>query len=97
MDFIKQRRTIPKEKRMLDLRNQRLTFIKNEDLATLLKHIGYIAKREIPFFIYTLIFEQQSLKGYLDVIKMMPLMIEKRKEINKQSKVQRKQISKWFK
>lgn len=95
-EFIKQRREIPSSKRMLDFRNQRLAIIKNDDFKTISLHTRYIIYRELSLFVYFLIFERTSLVGYIDLFKMLPLMLKKREIIQKKRIVSEKEIRNWF-
>ncbi len=95
-EFIKQRRLIPAHKRMLDFRNQRFAFIKNDRFFTFIRHIFYIARREAALFIYFIVFERSSLAAYIHLISKFPLMFKKRKAIARSRRVSEKEIRRWF-
>lgn len=94
--FIEQRKSIPTYKRMLDFRNQRLLFIKNDSFQLFIKHIFFIIKRDFMLFLYFIFFERTSLKAYPSIIKMTPLMMRKRKMISKNKKVKYRELLHWF-
>ena len=94
--FIKQRKTIPDYKRMLDIRNQRLTMIKNDFPQTVVRHSVFVVYREALLFLYVLLFERSSLRAYRDIIRMAPLMLKKRKVIRAKSRVSEKEMRQWF-
>lgn len=94
--FIQQRKHIDANKRMLDLRNQRLAFLKNDLFLTTLSHLPWLVKREFMLFVYVALFEQSSLKAYTGIIQMAPKMFKKRRHILRNKKIHRAHISKWF-
>ena len=95
-DFIKMRKNIRKDKKMLDILNYRLTLIKNDYLVSLLKSFFPFAKRELQLFLYFLLFEQYSLLAYPKIIAKIPKMAKKRKYIMKKAKKSREEMEKWF-
>ncbi len=97
IDFIKLRKTVSAQKRMLDFRNQRLTMIKNEFALHLLKDFPFFFFREIKLLIYFLIFERNSLAGISGLFKLLPKMLKKRKWIMKRKKISKREIERWFK
>lgn len=94
--FVRMRKTIPAQKRMLDFRNQRLAFIKNDDLLSLLKDACFWLPREFLLFGYFLLFERSTLRAYLDILCMAPRMLAKRRIIMSRRKVGRKEMEEWF-
>lgn len=94
--FIQQRKSIDKNKRMLDIRNQRLAFIKNDLLLSVFLHLPWILKREMMLFVYVLLFEQSSLKAYTGIIHTAPKMLKKRRHILRNKKIHHTHIHKWF-
>jgi len=95
-DFIALRKTIPAQKRMLDFRNQRLAFIKNDYPFSLLKDLRFWLSRELKLFAYFLFFERSTLRAYPDILRMAPRMLAKRRIIMNRRKVGRKEMEKWF-
>ena len=95
-DFIKMRKEIRKDKKMLDILNYRLTLIKNDFGVSILKNIIPILKREIQLFVYFLFFEQYTLLAYPKIIVKIPKMIKKRRYIMKKAKKSREEMEKWF-
>lgn len=94
--FIRERKLVPARKRMLDYRNQRLVFLKNDSFWLLLRHLPFWLPRELMLLAYFLIFEPTTLSAYKDILVMSPLMLKKRKEIMAKSVVPLEQISHWF-
>lgn len=77
-------------------RNQRLMMLKNEMWGNALRHpIGMIVK-EILIFGYVLLREPKLLKAYFGIIKLIPKMLKKRKEIMKRKKRNALDMEKWF-
>lgn len=98
LDFIKQRRTLPKDKKMLDWANTRLTIIKNDVGLLTWPDIYLFAKREVMFFLYALIFEPYTIFiGVPRIIKYLPVALKKRRDIMKRKKVTAEEIKKWYK
>lgn len=94
--FIKERRAIPARKRMLDLRNQRLSFLKNDFFVTLCLHSPWILKREVLLFAYVLLFERTSLRAYADIVRMAPRMLRKRRALMARVVCNEAQMREWF-
>jgi GT2 family glycosyltransferase len=94
--FIEQRRTIPALKRKLDLRNQRLTFIKNDFLVNMVLYAPWFLARELQLFFYVLIFERSSLPAYGELTKMAPMMLRKRRAIMARTAVSARAMRTWF-
>ncbi len=95
-DFIKMRKEIRKDKKMLDILNYRLTLIKNDFGISLFKNLFPFLKREIQLFVYFLFFEQYTLLAYPKIIVKIPKMIKKRRYIMKKAKKGREEMEKWF-
>lgn len=96
LDFIRLRKTVPARKRMLDWRNLRFTFLKNDFCLSALKDLGYYAAREFKLLFYIVLFEPHTLKAIPKIIILLPRMLKKRKYIMKHKKVSRFEIEKWF-
>lgn len=97
LDFIRQRKTLPKKKKMLDWVNMHLTFVKNDLGIFEWPDIYLFAKREIMLFGYALIFEPYTiLVGVPRLIKYLPRALKKRKEIMKRRKISTQEIKKWY-
>ncbi|MBI2462647.1 MAG: glycosyltransferase [Candidatus Spechtbacteria bacterium] len=94
--FIELRKTIPAFKRVLDWRNQRLAFLKNDYLSSVLKDVFFWLPREMMMFGYFIIFERTSLWAYIGMLRMAPLMLRKRRAILKNDKTNAGDIRKWF-
>lgn len=96
LDFIKERRKLPKKKRALDYRNIRLTYVKNELTPLVFGDFFYFFKRELQLFFYILIFEPFVLKEIVNFFRLLPRMWEKRKKIMERKEVGVKEMKKWF-
>lgn len=94
--FITMRKTIPAFKRMLDFRNQRLAFIKNDYWLSLVAHAPYWVPREILLLGYFILFERTTLPAYWGILKMAPVTLKKRLRIMRRSKVTRSEMNIWF-
>ena len=94
--FIAQRKKIPATKRMLDFRNQRLTFLKNDFFVTLAIHSPWILKRELFLCAYFLVFERSSLRAYWDIMRMAPRMLAKRKILMGKRSMNEQEMRAWF-
>lgn len=87
LDFIKIRRNIPTLKRILDYRNTRLTFIKNEHWFYFKKDFLPFLKRELSLLIYFFIFEPKTFWfGVFGLLKRLSLFLNKRKLIQRKVK-----------
>lgn len=96
-DFIRQRKTLPKKKRMLDWANTRLTFVKNDLGLLVWPDIAKFLNREVQLFIYILIFEPYTIiVGLPRFIRYLPRAIKKRREIMRRKKTSVKEIKKWY-
>lgn len=94
--FVTQRKTIPARKRKLDLRNQRLAFIKNDFFVNMVLYAPWFLARELQLFAYVLIFERSSLPAYWEMVKMAPLMLRKRRALMARAVVSARQMRAWF-
>ena len=88
----KVRWSIPLVKRRLDWKNLKFTLIKNDNNGNWLSLI----KREILTTGYTVLFEPKVLLGMFDLIKKLPKMLRKRKEIQSKAVIGREEMTKWF-
>ena len=95
-DFIKMRKNIRKDKKMLDIKNFHFTLLKNDFFLSELQSIFPILKREIMLFAYFLVFERSTLLAYPKIIAKIPRMLKKRSYIMKHKKRDRKEMEKWF-
>lgn len=93
IDFIKIRKSIPIFKRRLDWRNVTFALIKNDRPG---KDRLSLLKRQVMLMGYFLFFEPSVILETFNVLKLMPKMIRKRKEIKLKSVVNKDEISKWF-
>lgn len=90
------RRQIPIKKRRLDWRNMRFTYIKNDYIINIQKDLPWILTREISVLGYAVLFEPGVLKEVPNLIKFLPKMLRKRKEIMSKALISPKEIRKWM-
>ncbi|MEK7217627.1 MAG: glycosyltransferase [Patescibacteria group bacterium] len=95
-DFIAVRRAIPLRKRQLEWRNIRCTIIKNDYIINTLKDLPYILLREITITVYLLIFETAVFAELPTLLKLIPRMFRKRREIMKRAKASLTEIHAYF-
>jgi len=96
-NFIKIRKTIPQFKRRLDYRNWFFAVIKNDYLSNFLHDLPRILKRQIMLWSYFLIFEPWMFLEMPHIVKGIPKMLKRRREVIKKAKITPKDIRKWFK
>lgn len=77
-------------------RNQLLMILKNQFMVNLIIYFPIIFLYELKKFIYLLLFEQKTLKGLIDFIKLVPLTIRKRNAILSKSKLKPSELRRWF-
>lgn len=82
--------------RRLQFRNRYLLVLKNDTPADLLRHIPFLLPYEIAAFGYALFVEPCLLGGYLDVLRLLPRMLRKRRWIQSHRKVPEKTMLHWF-
>ena len=91
------RQQIPIKKRRLDWRNIRFTIIKNDYIINVLRDLPFILAREFAVLGYTLLFEPKVFAEIPNLIKLIPKMLRKRKEIMNKVKVGSAEIRAYFK
>lgn len=97
-DFIWQRKTLPKNKKMLDWTNIRLTLIKNDLGIFQWPDIYKFLNREFQFFIYAIIFEPYTIFfGLPRFLKYLPRALKKRREIMRRRKISVEEMERWYK
>lgn len=78
---LKKRRAIPLQKRRLDWLNTRLTLIKNDHLANLLRHAPRILVREWAVLGYLLLFEPRVLAAGFTLLRKLPHALRLRRAV----------------
>jgi len=78
------------------VRNRYLMIIKNDQVRLLLQDARYIIWYEIKLFLFLLIWERSSLVGYLEAVKLLPKMLQKRNIIQSRRAISVKKIQQWF-
>lgn len=95
-EIIKNRKQQSSLVRYYSYRNHLFLLLKNESLRNFFRDYWRIKLLEIKKAGYMFIFEFKNLKAWLELLKMAPLMMAKRKEIFKKAKISPLDISKWI-
>lgn len=95
-EFIRMRRTIPLFKRKLDARNTTLAIVKNDYARNILKDLPYIFWRQSRLWGYYLLFEPTVFLEIINIVKLMPHMLKRRREIMQKAKVGAGEMHRWF-
>jgi GT2 family glycosyltransferase len=82
--------------RTASIRNRYLLMIKNDLLDHLLKHLVAIVLYDIKIMAYVLFREQSSLKAYMQVYRLLPRAVLKRKIIMRRRKAHDAYMLSWF-
>ncbi|PED65891.1 glycosyltransferase family 2 protein [Priestia megaterium] len=80
-ELIKHRKSQSKFVRKLSLRNHYLVLLKNMSKQEFKENFSFIYKQELKRLIFCTLFEISTLKGVLEVIKLLPKILKKRKKI----------------
>lgn len=83
--------------RRISWRNQWFLFIKNLSFTNFIVFFPRFFLRQAKIFLYLAIFETRVFSCLIDIIRLFPKMVKKRRIIMKQRKVSNKDIRKWFK
>jgi len=90
------RKQQPRRWRRLQFRNRYLLMLKNDTPADMLRHAPHILWFELLALGYTLVREPHLLLGYLDVLKLSPRMMRKRRWIQSRKLVSDAHMLRWF-
>jgi len=82
--------------RFLGVRNRYLLMIKNEIPAHFWRDFPYIAAYDAGIFAYILLFERESLAAFRSVLELRSRMVEKRRYIQAQRRVDWHELARWF-
>lgn len=93
---LKARKLISSEMRSNAIRNHYLMVLKNDFKRLFLKYMFYILSRALKISGYILLFEQSSIKGIIEFIRLTPVVIRKRKIIMKNRKITYDYMAQWF-
>lgn len=83
-------------RRYYSYRNHFFLLIKNQSLGLLFKSSPYILWYELKKLFYVLLFEWSSIRALVDVIRLLPTMLRKRKIISSQTKVSTAAMAGWL-
>jgi len=92
-----QRQGLSKEVRLHSVKNRYLLLIKNELGYTFIRHAFYIIFYDLKIVIYLLLFEQSSLPGLYQAIRLLPQALRWRKFIMARKKVAGPYMLAWMK
>ena len=90
------RKKQPRYRRRLVFRNRYLMVIKNDTVTNILRHLPNLLLFEVMAFLYVLFKEQFLLSAYLDVIRLAPKMLKKRREIMKRRVISSSEMLRYF-
>ena len=76
--------------------NQRMMILKNELPATFLRDFAQISVSEIAALMWVLLREPETSKGILKILRNVPVVLRKRKEIMARKRVNANQIRPWI-
>jgi len=91
-EILKKRKSRPKLIKYYSYKNHLTILTKNEFLINIIRHFPYIFWYEFKKFIYILLLEISTLKGFFDFLKDLPKVLKKRKTILAGAKVEPKEI-----
>ena len=83
--------------RIHSMKNRLLMMIKNDSFEGFLRHLPYIIIYEMGTFFYCLIFDFKALKYIIEVMRLLPDALKKRKAIQSTRKVNDENIYRFFK
>jgi GT2 family glycosyltransferase len=95
-DMISKRRKRSKIINYYSYRNHLLVNLENEFLSNIIICLPNILWYESKKFAYLLLFERETLMGFLDFVKFLPLTLKKRRGILTKSKIKPSDIRRWF-
>jgi len=79
------------------IKNQYYLMIKNEDISSFLLDFPLIILRQFAIFIFIILRDFKSVRAYFLIIKNLPALFRKRKEIKLRQKVTGRSLRKWIK
>jgi GT2 family glycosyltransferase len=90
------RKSLPRINRLLHFRNRYLVMIKYDSLSNVLRNAPHILRFEVLALGYALLREPHLLRGYWDVLRLLPKMLKKRHVVRSRKLVSDREIVKWF-
>ncbi|MGH9502876.1 MAG: glycosyltransferase family 2 protein [Terriglobales bacterium] len=90
------RSDISESLKVSSIRNRYLLILKNDLIGNFLRHLPHIAIYETKIIGYVLLYERPSLKGYKQVLSLLPGALRKRRAIMSRKKVDSQYILSWF-
>jgi GT2 family glycosyltransferase len=91
-----QRERVNAHTRHIALRNRYLLMLKNDQFVHMLRDLPYILIYDLSILLYVLLFERSSLAAYIDVIRLLPRMLRKRRCIQRTRRVDWRAIDRAF-
>ena len=95
-EVIQHRRGIPAWVKRLSWRNQRLMQIKNEDLSLVLRDLPRLIGREAAAFIYLVASNPANLAAVVELIRLLPAALRKRRQVQRLRRIDRRDLAAWF-
>lgn len=95
-EIIKNRKKQSSFGKYYSYRNHLFLLIKNEFYRNFIKDFWSIKWFELKKAGYVMIFEFKNLRAWFEILKMLPQMLAKRKEINKKAKINYIDFAKWI-
>ena len=90
------RALLPPEVNRASVRNRFLLRIKNQPLAHALRFAAPALWRDLQVIGYTLVREQSSLPAFADLVRLLPRMVRKRRQIMGRRVVSNADMARWF-
>jgi GT2 family glycosyltransferase len=90
------RRSLPARLRKLQYRNRYLMLIKNASARNLLLHAPFILGTELLAFAYVIVAERELLACYANALRLLPAMLQKRRQIMACRRVSDLEMRRWF-
>ncbi|WHH57423.1 glycosyltransferase family 2 protein [Petroclostridium sp. X23] len=83
--------------RVHSIKNRILMMLKNDSIVGILEHLPQILIYELAVFFYCLLFDFKALRYIIEVVKLLPQTLRKRKLIQSTRRVDDREIYKYFK
>lgn len=91
-----QRVGMPARVRRVAVRNRWLMLAKNDLLPLYLRHLPWIAVYEVGMLAYALLREQTSLPAWIDILRLAPTALRRRRLIQQRRRVDWRYMRQWF-
>lgn len=95
-EIIRHRRAIPEWVKRLSWRNQRLMQAKNEDITMAVRDAPILLARELAAIAYLIFSGPGNARAVIDLFRLLPAALRKRRQIQRRRRVNRAAIERWF-